>query len=149
MRGMITQPAALDSDGVPRIAPNIGYSVRARVQCVSRRSTQGTLHMQLYSVSAGLQTAGLQVTAAQANSCKPAFGEFIGVLTAPLASVPADLLLRVYADGTPTNGGGFAIDNIEIFPTAQPYNASLVRASFADGSRKLRRRQRPALRLRK
>ncbi len=30
IRGMITQPAALDSDGVPRIAPNVGYSVRAR-----------------------------------------------------------------------------------------------------------------------
>ncbi len=41
------------------------------------------------------------------------------------------MLLRVYADGTPTNGGGFVIDNIEIFPTALPYNASLVRASLA------------------
>ena len=28
---------------------------------------------------------------------------------APLSTVPADLLLRVYADGTPTNGAGFAI----------------------------------------
>jgi hypothetical protein len=126
---MITQPAALDSDGVPRIAPNVGYSVRARVRAYPT-VTQGMLHIELYSLSAGLQTAGLQVTAAQVNS-QAGFGEFISVLTAPLASVPADLLLRVYADGTPTNGGGFVIDNIEIFPTALPYNASLVRASLA------------------
>ena len=129
IRGMITQPAALDSDGVPRIAPNVGYSVRARVRAYPT-VTQGMLHNELYSLSAGLQTAGLQVTAAQVNS-QAGFGEFISVLTAPLASVPADLLLRVYADGTPTNGGGFVIDNIEIFPTALPYNASLVRASLA------------------
>ncbi len=41
----------------------------------------------------------------------------------------SDLLLRVYADGTPTQNGQFYIDCIEIFPTAQPVNASLVRAS--------------------
>ncbi len=29
------------------------------------------LHIELYSLSAGLQTAGLQVTAAQVNSFKP------------------------------------------------------------------------------
>ena len=54
------------------------------------------------------------------------------MLTTSLSSIPADLLLRVYADGTTTNSGGFEIDNIEIFPTAQPYNTSSVRASFAD-----------------
>jgi hypothetical protein len=42
------------------------------------------------------------------------------------------LLLRVYGDGTPTAGAGFLVDNIEIFPTALPYNTSLVRASFAE-----------------
>jgi hypothetical protein len=76
---------------------------------------------------------GMQVTAAQANTLPAGrFAEFIAVLSAPLVTVPADLLLRVYADGTPTNSAGFTVDNIEIFPTAQPYNASLVRASFAE-----------------
>lgn len=131
-RGMITQPAALDDDGVPRISPNTSYSVRARVKALAPL-TQGTLHVQLYSVSGSISTTGLQVTAAQANAqAAGAFGEFIGVLTAPLSSIPADLLLRVYADGTTTNSGGFAVDNIEIFPTVLPYNASLVRASFAE-----------------
>jgi len=37
--------------------------------------------------------------------------------------------LRVYADGTPNQNGQFYVDCIEIFPTAQPVNASLVRAS--------------------
>ncbi len=47
-------------------------------------------------------------------------------------TIPPDLVLRVYADGTPTSGAGFLVDNIEIFPTAEPYNTSLVRASFAE-----------------
>jgi hypothetical protein len=50
----------------------------------------------------------------------------------PATSIPADLVLRVYADGTPTNGAGFLVENIEIFPTTEPYNTSLVRASFAE-----------------
>lgn len=131
-RGMITQPAAVDSDGVERIAPNTSYSVRARVKALPPLA-QGTLHVHLYSASGSINTTGLQVTAAQANALPAGtFGEFIAVLTAPLLTIPPDLLLRVYVDGTPTNSAGFAIDNIEIFPTAQPYNTSLVRASFAD-----------------
>src|SRR5262249_7586220 len=48
-RGMITQPAAVDSNGVPIIAPNTSYSVRARVKALPPL-TQGTLHVHLYSV---------------------------------------------------------------------------------------------------
>ena len=48
-----------------------------------------------------------------------------------LSPVPADLLLRVYADGLNLNCG-VIFDNIEIYPTAQPYNASIVRASRAE-----------------
>jgi hypothetical protein len=102
--------------------------VRVRVKAIAPL-TQGTLHLELYSASAGIQTAGLQVTAAQTTN---AFNEFIGVLTAPLTSVPPDLLLRVYAGGTPSDAAGFMIDNVEIFPTAEPYNASIVRASLAE-----------------
>ena len=130
IRGMITQPAATDPDGVPRISPNTGYSVRARVRAYAALA-QGTLHIELYSASTGLQTAGLQVTAAQVNA-QSGFAEYIGALTAPLTAIPSDLLLRVYAGGTPTAAGGFTIDNVEIFPTALPYNSSLVRASFPE-----------------
>ena len=77
-------------------------------------------------------SAGISVPAAQVSSS--AYTEFIAPITpaAGFPTIPSDLLLRVYADGTPTNGAGFIIENIEIFPTVQPYNASLVRASRAD-----------------
>jgi len=132
VRGMITQSAALDTNGVPIIEPITGYSVRARVKAYPPL-TQGTLHVNLYSASGGINTTGLQVTAAQVNAlASGAFGEFIAVLTAPLTSVPADLVLRVFADGTPTLSAGFTVDCIEVFPTAEPFNVSLVRASNTD-----------------
>jgi hypothetical protein len=124
-RGLITQPAVQDEFGVARIAPNTAYSVRARV-LTGGGLAQGALRVQLFSASAGIATPGLQVTAAQAGA---AFAEFTAPLTTPLATIPADLALRVFADGTPTNAGYFVVDNIEIFPTAQPVNGSLVRAS--------------------
>jgi len=124
-RGLITQPAVKDANGVALVAPNTDYSVRARV----RRSValnQGTLHVHVFSQSAGINTTGLQVTAAQAGA---SYAEFIAQLTPPLATIPADLVLRVYTDGSPPVGQFFEIDNIEIYPTAQPYNSSLVRSS--------------------
>ena len=124
-RGLITQPAVKDAIGVALIAPNTGYSVRARVLKLAALA-QGTLHIHLYSQSAGINTTGLQVTAAQAGT---SYAEFIAQLTPPLAAIPSDLLLRIYADGTPTNNASFVVDNIQVYPTNQPYNASLVRAS--------------------
>jgi hypothetical protein len=128
VRGLITQPAVQDALGVPRIDLGTNYSVRAR--CArSGGLTQGTLHVQLYSARGGISTAGLQLTAAQLGT---SYTEFAAQLTQPLDAVPADLLLRVYADGTPNASGQFYIDSIEIYPTAQPVNASLVRVSRAD-----------------
>ena len=129
-RGLITQTAVSDNNGVPRITANTAYSARARLRATGAL-TQGTLHAHLYSVSGGISTTGISVAAAQVSSS--AWTEFIALLTpaAGLTTIPSDLLLRVYADGTPTNGAGFLVDNIEVFPTAEPYNASLVRASLA------------------
>jgi hypothetical protein len=48
----------------------------------------------------------------------------------PETSLPGDLMLQVYADGTPApSGESFLVDNIEIFPTNAADNASVVRAS--------------------
>jgi len=125
-RGLIYQAAVKDYNGVPLISPNVDYSVRARV-LKGGGLTQGTLHVHLFSTSASINTTGLQVTAPQTGT---AYSEFTAQLTAPLATIPADLLLRVFADGTPGPAGGFfVVDNIEVYPTAQPANASLVRAS--------------------
>jgi hypothetical protein len=126
-RGMITQSAVQDYLGVPRIAANTGYSIRARV-AKNGTLAAGTLHIHLFSTLGAINTTGIAVTAAQANT---SYREFTAVLTAALTTIPSDLVLRIYADGTPTNNGKFFIDNIEIYPTATPVNSSVVRASFA------------------
>src|ERR1700682_5973359 len=96
-RGLITQAAAQDSLGAPLIQANTAYSVRARC---ARNSTlaQGMLHVHLYSTTGSISTTGLQLTAAQlTTTCV----EYTAQLTAPLATVPSDLALRIFADGTP------------------------------------------------
>jgi hypothetical protein len=130
-RGLITQSAAVDYNGAVRLQPNTAYSARARVR-MTGTATQGTVHVHIYSASLGISTTGISVPAAQVTS--GAWKEFIAPITPSdgFATIPADLVLRVYADGTPTNGAGFLVENIEIFPTAEPYNTSLVRASFAE-----------------
>jgi len=124
-RGLMTQGAVQDALGAPLIQANTSYTVRAR--CARNASlTQGTLHVHLYSASGGINTTGLQLTAAQLTT---GYVEYSAHLTAPLTVIPGDLVLRVYADGMPNQNGQFYIDAIEIFPALQPMNASLVRAS--------------------
>jgi hypothetical protein len=124
-RGLMTQAAVQDSLGAPLIQANTDYTIRAHC---ARNATlsQGTLHLHLFSQSAGINTIGLQLTSAQLTT---SYVEYSAELTAPLTTIPSDLVLRVYADGTPTLNGQFYIDSIEIFPTSTPVNASLVRAS--------------------
>src|SRR5215475_11627171 len=125
IRGMIAQTAVHDSLGTPLIQSGTDYTIRARC---ARNSTlaQGTLHIHLVSATGGVSTTGLQLTAAQLTTN---YVEYTAQLTAPLTTIPGDLLLQIYADGTPTQNGIFYIDSIEIYPTAQPLNSSLVRAS--------------------
>jgi hypothetical protein len=124
-RGLITQTAVQDTLGAPLIQANTDYTVRARV-AINATITQGTLHIHLFSPTAGINTTGLQLSVAQLTTN---FVEYSAQLTAPTAAIPSDLVLRVYADGTPTLNGQFYVDSIEIAPTAQPANTSLVRAS--------------------
>jgi hypothetical protein len=124
-RGQMTQGAVKDSLGAPLIQANTDYTVRARS---ARNATlsQGTLNIHLFSASGGVNTTGLQLTAAQLTT---SYVEYTAQLTAPITSIPSDLILRVYADGTPNQNGQFYLDCVEVFPTSQPVNASLVRAS--------------------
>ncbi|MBS1867026.1 MAG: hypothetical protein JSS69_14015, partial [Acidobacteria bacterium] len=125
IRGMLSQTAVNDRFGVPLIQAGTGYTIRARCACNSTLA-QGTLHIHLLSATGGISTTGLQLAAAQLTTN---YVEYAAQLTAPLATIPSDLVLQIYADGTPTLNGKFYIDSIEIFPTAQPLNSSLVRAS--------------------
>ncbi|MGB2642881.1 MAG: hypothetical protein WBG02_12115 [Candidatus Acidiferrum sp.] len=124
-RGLMTQTAVQDSLGAQRIQANTDYTIRAHC---ARNTTlsQGTLHLHLFSQSAGINTTGLQLTASQLTT---SYVEYSAELTAPLATIPGDLVLRVYADGTPNTGGQFYIDSVEIFPTSTPANTSIVRGS--------------------
>jgi hypothetical protein len=124
-RGLITQSAVKDSLGAPLLLVNTDYAIRARI-AINSTLAQGTLHIHLFSASAGINTTALQLSVSQLSTT---YAEFTAQLTAPLTTIPSDLLLRVYADGTPTLNGQFYIDCIEITPTAQPVNASIVRAS--------------------
>jgi hypothetical protein len=126
VRGMIEQSAVLDVNGNPLCRNNVDYSVRVRVMRTTNL-VQGTLRINAYSPSAGAVGTGLAVTAVQATG---AYQEFAAQLFPPQASLPADLTLRVYGDGTLSpSGEAFIIDNVEVFPTNQPLNASTVRAS--------------------
>lgn len=124
-RGLIAQSAVQDALGVSLIQANTDYTVRAR--CARNSTlTQGTLHVHLYSATAAISTTGLQLSASQLTTD---YAEYTAQLTAPLAAIPSDLVLRVYADGTPNANGAFFVDTIEIAPSLQPVNGSLVRAS--------------------
>ena len=124
-RGLMTQGAVADSLGAPLIEAGTEYTVRAR--CARNvLLAQGTLHINLFSGSGAINTVGLQLTASQLTT---GYVEYSAQLTPPLGTIPSDLVLRVWADGTPNQNGQFYIDSVEICPTAQPVNASLVRSS--------------------
>ncbi len=127
-RGMISQSAVTDPFGNPLLVKNTDYSIRARV----KRSTnlaQGTLRINCFSPTAGTIGVGLAVTELTATTF---YVEYTAQLIPPQSSIPGDMVLRIYADGIPSpSGESFLVDQIEIFPTLSPQNASIVRASRA------------------
>ncbi|HKV06314.1 MAG TPA: hypothetical protein VJO53_14555 [Candidatus Acidoferrales bacterium] len=125
-RGMISQSAITDAAGHPLCLKNTDYSVRARVKRTANLSA-GTLRVNAFSPTLGQLGAGIAVTIAQSTT---SYQEFAAQLFAPQASLPADLVLRVYADGVPAPANeSFLVDNIEVFITISPQDPSLVRAS--------------------
>src|SRR5713101_4290557 len=124
--GLIFQSAYQDINGVPILRPNVGYSVRARVQLSGSPGANATFKIDLNSST--VNTTGMTLASSQVTS---GYQEFTAVLgtAAQLASIPSDLKLRVFTTGTPNNGAGFIVDNIEVYPTNQPYNDSVLRVS--------------------
>ena len=106
---------------------NTDYSVRARVKRTGSLS-QGTLRINCFSVSKGFFGSGMAVAALNASV---SYQEFTAELMPPQTGpLPSDLMLQVYADGTPApSGESFLVDNIEIYETNAAQNPSLVRAS--------------------
>jgi hypothetical protein len=125
-RGYIFQGAITDVNGNPLFVTNTDYSLRARVKRSSGLSA-GTLRVNAFSPTMGQLGTGLAIAPSQATT---SYQEFTVDLFGPQASLPSDLRLRVYADGTPgPSGQSFLIDNIEVFPTNAAQNPSLVRGS--------------------
>jgi hypothetical protein len=128
IKGRIFQSAFQDYLNVPIIAANTSYSVRVRL-AKANHLLQGTLNINLQSTIGGFSTPGLAVNAAQLTAT---YQEFTATLTsAPLTSPPSDLILQLYASNTPSAGGQFLIDSIEVFPTNTPFNSSIARLSYA------------------
>jgi hypothetical protein len=123
-RGKITQGAAISYLLNPIFQPNTAYTVRARIFQVG--AAQGTIHVNLQSTSGAFTTVGISQAA---GTLTGTYALYSGNLTSGLAAIPTDLLLQVYADGTPTNNGVFVVDNIEIFPTNAQFDNSTWRAS--------------------
>src|SRR5213078_4111343 len=102
---------------------NTTYNVRVRLakSTGSAAWVQGAVRINLTSVLAGFTTPGLTV---QGNTLTPNFAEFTAQILPARTTIPADLLLQVYVDGTPTLNAGVNIDSIEIYPINLPVNFS-------------------------
>lgn len=109
---------------------NEAYSLRVQVKTFGAIA-QGQLKINLVSVSAGINTAGLVVNFNQANN--NSYTEFIGAIGGPFTTIPADLFLVIQAIGTPTNGAGFLLANMSVFPTGTPFRDSDLIGSAASG----------------
>lgn len=129
VKGRIFQSAYQDYLGNPIFQPATAYSIRVRLlnQPGSLPFTQGNVQFQIFSASGGISSNFTVAASSLTNSYK----EFIGQITAALTVIPSDLVFRVYMDGTPTSAAAAIMDNIEFFPTSQPYNATIVRVSKA------------------
>ncbi|HUJ33263.1 MAG TPA: hypothetical protein VLY23_18420 [Candidatus Acidoferrum sp.] len=129
VRGLISQSAITDASGNPLCLANTDYSVRVRIKRSGNLSA-GTLRINAFSPTQGQIGVGLAINVVQTTT---SYQEFTGDLFGAQASLPADLTLRVYADGTPSpNGSWFLVDNIEVFETNASQNASLIRASATE-----------------
>lgn len=128
VRGLITQSAYQDWSGNPILVANTPYKVRVKL-ARNAALVAGTLHINLQSTTGAFTTVGLAVPAANLTQSYQLFSGFLTDVA--FGAPPADLLLEVYADGTPTLNGTFLVDGIEIYLANVPYLTSTIRASYA------------------
>lgn len=127
IRGMITQSAYQDYLGNPILLTNTPYSVRIK-SWIPIHPGSYQITIDLFSASLGtLGSAVFSFSNAPLNAPR----ESIGAITAGLATIPSDLQLRLYASNTLGNLIHIALDDLEIFPTNQPYLNTTMRASYA------------------
>lgn len=122
VRGKITQSIYKDFLGNPILSPRTAYSYRVRV-----RKTAGMVQGN-FNISSPTTTGIIPV----ANLSATVYTEFIGTFLTSSAAISATDILSIFMDGTPTNGESVYVENIEIFPTLEPYNRNVVRCSYAN-----------------
>lgn len=129
IRGMITQSAVKDYNSVPLLSPNTAYSVRARVLMHGLANSEAVLNIDVSSDLFHTTQGAALVTGV--NASEDFYTEYTAqLMSTEWATIPSDLVLRVYVDSTPTDGGYFQVDNIEIYETAQgDGNGSILRCS--------------------
>lgn len=125
-RGVIFQGAIFDFLNVPLLGVNTAYSARVRL-VKGGGILQGNAIVEVFSATAGV----IGRFSTPVATIGAIYAEFIGPLITAQVSLPADAILRIYVDGIPTNGGYIIFDCLEIFPTLQPVNLNVVRASYA------------------
>ena len=128
-KGLITQSAYQDYLGVPILLPNTKYSVRFWLKTAA---TTGQIIFDIYSSGGGGQLAAATVTLAT----KPSYatGAWVEVdfsSATPAASIPSDMVLRLYATNLP-NGSQAWVDEVEFFPTLDPFVENEALFSYVD-----------------
>ncbi len=103
VRGYIEQSASY-------LKPNRAYRVRVAMRKTSGMAA-GVANVDLFSSSGGIDTTGVNVATSSLNT---SYDDYEDDLTTGLASIPSDLVLRVFLDGTPTNGESVYVDEIRI-----------------------------------
>jgi hypothetical protein len=117
-RGMV-----LNAGLVSLLSTNTPYSVSFRAKA-DAGILSGNVTVELFSPSLG--SLGL---VSVNGSVIGSWAEFTGSLTLGLASVPSDLVLRVYSGGTLDQNKRIWVDHITIYPTNAKFEPSLLRIS--------------------
>jgi len=125
VRGKISQSAYQDSFNVPIILPNTNYSMRVRL--TKNNLAAGTFVVALTSASTGFSSTA---SVSQAAIVGFQVESIVNFTTITPAIIPTDLVLSISVTGTPTNAGYIIADNLQIFPTNQPFLNTNVRCSY-------------------
>jgi len=126
--GMITQPAYKDFYGAPIVASATPYSIRVTADSPSGAAS-GNLAIDLYSPTSNQVWGAYTLPLSSLTTTMQIFTHTL--LASPFATVPSDLLIRIYATSIP-NGGDVLIDRIEPFPTLEPVLTTNLRVSYFD-----------------
>jgi hypothetical protein len=123
INGMITQPAYQTWLGTPLLAPATQYGARVTASQALQPGSVAGLVLDIYSPSLGVNA---QIPFASFGSVFTTNIADFNALTG--AQIPADAVIRLYGQNM-SAGDVFTIDRIELFPSDEPINYTVIRAS--------------------